>query len=135
MNVSEAHPDRLPPDVLLRAELDASGEDATPEMTNLPESRTGVPGVVFVSTRMGAHGPRVKWFARPGAGQPSFSVSIGAKPHVLASSLDERELRRAAPVVMAWVATNHEALLRFWNEGEAWMADEFVAFIDGLKRV
>lgn len=44
MSVREVHPDWLPPDTLLRAELDALDEDAAPEMTNLPESRTGVPG-------------------------------------------------------------------------------------------
>lgn len=135
MNVAEVHPAWLPPDTLLRAELDALEEDAAPEMTNLPESRTGVPGVVFISTRMGSHGPRVKYFLQAGSGRPSFSVSIEAESKLLANSLDERDLRRAAPLVTAWVSANHEALARFWFEGEGMLADDLIAFLNGLQKL
>lgn len=77
----------------------------------------------------------MKWFARPGAGQPSLSVSIEPEPRVLASSMDERQTTQAAPRVIAWVQANHEALRRFWFEGETLMADDFVAFLDGLRRL
>jgi hypothetical protein len=32
------------------------------EMANLPQEDTGIPGTILVSTRMGGHGPRVKYF-------------------------------------------------------------------------
>ena len=45
-------------------------------MANLTSAQTGVPGTIFISTAMGSHGPRVKYFVQPGRTQPSFSVSI-----------------------------------------------------------
>ena len=61
----------LPRDTLLADEL-ASEELA--EMANLTSAQTGVTGTIFISTAMGAHGPRVKYFVQPGRTQPSFSV-------------------------------------------------------------
>ncbi|WP_280953914.1 hypothetical protein [Methylobacterium terrae] len=40
---------------------DDFAEDVDFEMTNLGWKHTNVPGVIFVSSRLGAHGPRVKW--------------------------------------------------------------------------
>ena len=54
-------------------------EDAV-EMANLTTAQTGVSGTIFISTAMGAHGPRVKYFVQPGRTQPSFSVSIADAP-------------------------------------------------------
>lgn len=105
------------------------------EFVNLREKHTGVPGVLFLSTILGGHGPRVKFYVRAGRDQPSFSVSIEATPRVLANSLPAREMQRAAPTVIAWVRLNREALLRFWNEGESWDVDEIAAFTAGLERV
>ena len=62
-----------PGDTFLAEEL--AHEDAV-EMANLTSAQTGVPGTIFISTAMGAHGPRVKYFLQPGRTQPSFSVSI-----------------------------------------------------------
>jgi hypothetical protein len=119
----------------LGEELDALAGDDVVEMTNLQEQDTGIPGVIFVSTAMGSHGPRVKYFIKAGRGQPSFSVSISEDPQVLASSLPIREMSRAAPAVLAWVKLNREALLRFWNEGDSYSVREVVAFVAGLKKV
>lgn len=60
----------------LDEELFALGDEVA-EMTNLREGDTGVAGVIFISTMMGSHDPRVKYFLKAGRGQPSFSVSIG----------------------------------------------------------
>ncbi len=118
----------------LDEELAALGEEIA-EMANLPPEWTGVLAVVFISTAMGQHGPRVKIYVKPGRGQPSASISIGPNPRVLASSLDDRDLARLAPKALEWVALNHEALTTFWFEGEGWMDDQFTAFKQGLKRV
>src|SRR5918999_215333 len=90
----------------LGEELAAFGDDDVVEMTNLQEKDTGIPGGVFISTSMGSRGPRVKYFLKTGRHQPSFSVSISDEPAVLASSLPERDLNRAAPAVIAWVKRN-----------------------------
>ena len=105
------------------------------EMANLTEDQTGLPGVIMISTAMGSHGPRVKYFLKPGRHQPSFSVNIASEPRVVANSLSDRDLGRMAQSVIDWVRLNHEALSRFWWDGRDWMEPEVRAFIDGLKRV
>jgi hypothetical protein len=115
-------------------EVASLGDDVA-EMTNLPASRTGIKGMLFISTAMGGHGPRVKFFVKAGGDQPSFSVSIADKPEVVASSLPERDVRQSAPDVIAWVKLNKSALLRFWKEGNGWSFDELAAFVEKLKKL
>ena len=43
----------------LAEELAAFGDDDVLEMTNLQEDDTGIPGVILISTAMGARGPRL----------------------------------------------------------------------------
>ncbi len=119
----------------LDEELAALDEEDVFEMANLSERQTGVPGVIFISTAMGAHGPRVKYYAKTGAGQPSFSVAVASEPRVLASSMEDRDLSRMAPVVLNWVRLNHEALARFWWEGKFWLDDEVADFKAALIKV
>jgi hypothetical protein len=123
------------PEPMIGEELAAFGDDDIVEMTNLQEPHTGIPGVIFISTVMGSHDPRVKYFIEAGRDQPSFSVSISNKPKLLASSLPERELNRHAPAVIEWVRLNSEALLKFWFEGETMSVDELVAFTKTLKKL
>ena len=60
----------------LDEEIGALGDEDIFDMANLPEERTGVPGVIMISTAMGRHGPRVKYYLKTGSGQPSFSVTV-----------------------------------------------------------
>jgi hypothetical protein len=135
MRDSQRIRERPPVEQTLGAELHALGDDDVVEMTNLQEDDTGIPGVIFISTAMGAHGPRVKYFLKAGRDQPSFSVSISDEPEVLANSLSERELKRASPAVRKWVRLNKEALLRFWNEGDSYSIREVVDLVNSLKKV
>jgi hypothetical protein len=123
----------VPGDAQLADEL--AYEDLV-EMANLPEEDTDVPGTVFISTRMGRHGPRVKYFdGRAGEAQPSLSVSIAHPPRVMASSLPNHVVSQRGPLVEEWVALNRDALLQFWNEGTSWTRAEVARFLEGLKRV
>src|SRR5580700_8487852 len=108
-------PSRLPTDATLAEEL--SCEEVV-EMANLTSAQTGVSGTIFISTAMGAHGPRVKYFVRPGRTQPSFSVSIGDSPAVVANSLPARTARQMSPQVIDWVLRNKDGLLDFWHHGD-----------------
>lgn len=119
----------------LDEEIGALGDEDIFEMANLTEDQTGLPGVVFISTVMGSHGPRVKYFLKTGRGQSSFSVAVASEPRVLASSIDERDLKRMGPKVMEWVGLNHEALARFWWDGKFWTDSEVTAFKAALKTV
>ena len=123
------------PETSLEDEIASLGDDGVFDMANLSSRQTAIDGVVFISTAMEPHGPRVKYFVKAGKGQSSFSVSITPAPQVLASSLPARVVNEIAPQVIAWVALNREELLAFWNEGETWMCDEVQAFIGHLKKV
>ena len=119
-------------DTLLADEL--AGEDVV-EMANLTTAQTGVAGTIFISTAMGAHGPRVKYFQQPGRSQPSFSVTISDVPAVVANSLPARVVRQMSPQVIDWVSRNRDALLDFWHHGDTWTQPEVNEFIQTLQRV
>lgn len=120
----------------LDEELALVSADDLIEMATLDREDTGLPCLVMISTRMGSHGPRVKgWFGRPGGDQPSFSVSVAEPPQVVASSLGERETRRAAEPVIAWVGLNREALTDYWFNGSGLTNRQVQAFIAALKKV
>jgi hypothetical protein len=121
----------------LDEEISALDDEDVFDMANLGESETGVPGVIMISTIMGKHGPRVKYFVKPGRHQPSFSVAIASESRVVAKSdeFDEKTFVRLAPIVMEWVEANHKALNRFWWAGNDLMNDQVQAFIAGLKKV
>lgn len=110
-------------------------EDEVHDMANLSEARTGVPGVIWISTRVARHGPRVKYYEKAGSDQPSFSVSIAETPEVVANSLPERVVKRMSPEVIEWVGLNRAALLEFWNRGDTWMDEEVEAFKKALVRL
>ena len=107
----------------------------TADIANLTSAQTGVAGTILISTAMGQHGPRVKYFERPGRTQPSFSVSIADAPAVVANSLPARVIRQMSPQVIAWVERNKDALLDFWQHGDSWTQPEVNDFIQKLQRV
>ena len=123
---------QLPLDETLADEL--AREDVV-EMANLTSAQTGVAGTIFISTAMGAHGPRVKYFMQPGRTQPSFSVSIADTPAVVANSLPARTVRQMSPQVIDWVSRNKDGLLDFWHHGDTWTQPEVNDFIQKLRPV
>ena len=125
-------PPRIPADTFLAEEL---AHEDTVEMANLTSAQTGVPGTIFISTAMGAHGPHVKYFMQPGRTQPSFSVSVTDTPTVVANSLPARTVRQMSPQVIAWVSRNKDELLDFWHRGDTWTQPEVNDFIQRLRRV
>jgi hypothetical protein len=126
------HAVNLPLDLSLAEEL---AREDTVEMANLTSAQTGVSGTIFISTAMGAHGPRVKYFVQPGRTQPSFSVSVADPPVVVANSLPSRTVRQRAPQVIDWVSRNRDALLDFWHHGDTWTQPEVNDFIKRLQPV
>jgi hypothetical protein len=123
------------PEPTLAEEIATLGDDDLMDMANLTSKQTGIEGIVFISTEMGRHGPRVKYFLKPGKGQRSFSVIIGNRPALAATSLDDRVTNKMAPTVIEWVKLNRAMLLDFWNKGNDWTVDEVAGFIARLKKV
>jgi len=123
---------QIPADTPLADEL---ADDDVVEMANLTTAQTGVPGTIFISTAMGGHGPRVKYFLQPGRSQPSFSITISDAPTLAANSLPVRVVRQMSTQVISWVLRNKDALLDFWYHGDTWTQPEVNDFIQKLGRV
>jgi hypothetical protein len=123
----------LPADTLLADEL--SKDDGIIEMANLDKSQTGVDGVIWISTMMAGHAPRVKYFVRPGRTQSSFSVTIADQPRVVANSLPPRLVNQMSPLVIQWVTLNRDALLDFCHDGDTWTASQLIQFLQSFRKV
>ncbi len=119
----------------VREDIDSLGDDDVMDTLNLTKDDTGINGIVFISTHMGAHGPRIKYMQKPGEHQPSFSVSISDRPRVLATSLPDRVVNRMAPAVIEWVRANRDDLLKFWNSGNDLTRAEVNQLLDGLEKL
>lgn len=135
MDFSEKPAVRTDREPTLDEEIGALGDEDIFDMANLVESQTGVPGIITITTVMGKHGPQVKYFLKPGRHQPGFSVAVATTPRVVANGLDDRDLKRMASDVIAWVALNHEALAAFWWDGADWISPDVQTFIASLKKV
>lgn len=123
----------VPFDLSADQELANVGDDFVFEMANLSSKQTGIKGVIFISTKMGNHGPRVKYGIKPG--QQSFSMTIADNPRIVANSLPENIVSAVKQKVETWIQLNQLELLDFWNNGNYWVFDEVNAFISSLKKV
>jgi hypothetical protein len=124
---------RLPADTLLADEL--LKDDGIIEMANLDKSQTGIDGVIWISTMMTGHAPRVKYFIRPGRTQSSFSVTIADQPRVVANSLPPRFVNQMSPLVIQWVTLNKDMLLDFWHNGDTWTALQLIQFLQSFRKI
>jgi hypothetical protein len=122
-------------ELTLEEEMATLTDDDVFDVVNLTSERTGIEGIVFVSTNFPQlrHGPRVKYFQKTGRAQPSFSVSISDSPQLVANSLPERVAKRLVPQVIEWVRLNERELLSLWREGDSWTADDLIACLERLK--
>ena len=113
-----------------------SAEIALIEMANLPTEKTGVEGVIYISTAQGSHAPRVKWYpGRPAENAPCLSVIIEDSPRAFNHHLPQRVFDAACIAVKAWVALNASALLDFWQHGSTWLDDEVTGFKLALAKL
>lgn len=111
-------------------------DDEMFDMVNLSTRRTGISGIVFISTRRASHGPRVKWF--PGKAEweaPCLVITLESPLRVLNLGLPTRVAREGEAIALPWVERNKAALLRFWHDGLSWDSDDVQAFIDGLAKL
>ena len=105
------------------------------EMTNLRERHTGVGGVIYISTRQGQHGPRIKWFPqRAGSGDPFLTITLEQPPRLLNHGVPPREATGAVAAAQ-WAEINRDALLQFWANGTVLDVDEIADFTRTLKRL
>lgn len=106
------------------------------EVANLASDKTGVDGVIYISTAQARHAPCVKWYpGRPKEKAPCLSVTIEPTPNAFNHHLPARVFDSARLPVKAWVTLNYQDLLEFWNAGNNWMDDEVDAFKKSLKKI
>jgi hypothetical protein len=114
-----------------------SVEDFDIEMANLTEEDTGVPGTIYISTKVPRHAARVKWYeASPKSPNVGFvSLSVEAEPRIRINKLGKNYPVRSLDLAKAWIAKNETDLMAFWNEGSVWNRRQMNVFLDGLKKV
>lgn len=110
------------------------------EMANLRSKRTGLSDqkyIIYISTKQGSHGPRVKVFKLPEIGKtaPSVSISIEVEPKVIR----ENGLTLPKPIeseVKYWVSINHVVLLKLWNvrNSDSVIIDDYLDELDKISK-
>jgi hypothetical protein len=100
--------------------------DGTYEMANLFPKRTGLPFVVWISTKAGCrHDVRVKVSPGPNV-LPSEMASVAIRPSIRVVSGDIRT--RDLALLENWINLNRDVLLRYW-EGELDTGDAIEAIL------
>ena len=106
---------------LREAKLNEMSPSYTPEKTGLKE-------FIWVSAKMGSHGPRIKVYESLPNGI-NFSVTIEDKPRVVAGKcfVNTKELNR----IFDFIILNKTNLLLYWNE--CMSSAQITANIEKLK--
>ncbi len=101
------------------------------EMANLSPSRTGIErGYIYISTKQGNHGCRIKYFSNLNDQSRLMIVSI---PHFKVIEDTASCSNKIKKQVLQFAKINSKKLLDFWNQGNSWTDDEVREFQDNLK--
>lgn len=113
-----------------------SDNDQLVEMVNLRSTRTGIAGVVFISTAMASHGPRIKWFPKSpeNRNDPCLTVIISDPLTFENHNIDEQVANNIIKQLFSWVDQNKEKLLDYWFNGWKWDEEQLIAFYSSLKK-
>lgn len=114
-----------------------SADNIIREMANLRPELTGLPKPIYISSREGRHGPRIKvYLEKIGSDQPNAVFQINQdsneRPQWLAGdALDSRSVW----AVQTWIDLNRQLLLKMWYEGAEIYSDEWEALKGSLLKV
>ena len=101
------------------------------EMANLSPSRTGIErGYIYISTKQGNDGCRIKYFSNLRNQSKVMIVSI---PHFKAIEDTAPCSKKIKKQVLQFAKINSKKLLDFWNKGNTWTDDKVRQFQDNLK--
>jgi hypothetical protein len=90
------------------------------EMANLSQRKTGINTRIYISSKEGQHGPRIKVYNS--SNDESFSLSIEDTPRVLVGNpkiVSNKILKQS----IRWVQINKEILLYYWQHPEMYTDD------------
>lgn len=93
----------------------AHDDEALNEMANLYLRRTGINTRIYISSREGGAGPRIKVYNS--SNDESFSMSIEDAPKVLIGNPDIVS-NKVFRQVIRWIQINKEVLLYYWQHPE-----------------
>lgn len=85
------------------------------EMANLYQRRTGINTRIYISSKEGQDGPRIKVYNS--SNNESFSISIEDSPKVLVGN-SNIVTNKILKQTIKWVQINKEILLYYWNHPE-----------------
>lgn len=104
------------------------------EMSNLDSEDTGIPGYIWVSTKVAKHGPRVKYY-KDGPGQGSYvSISIAEEPQILDQHPKDFSITATRfKQISGFIVLNKENLLHFWNNGTTMTRKEVANLLASFK--
>jgi hypothetical protein len=106
-------------------------KDSLFEMANLSPSRTGIErGYIYISTKQGNHGCRIKYFSNL---RDQSKVMIVSIPHFKVIEDTAPCSKKIKKQVLHFAKTNSKKLLEFWNQGNSWTDDKVREFQDNLK--
>jgi hypothetical protein len=113
-----------------------AARDEMVDIVNLLHDDAGVAGTIFISTRMAADGPRIKWW--PGRSDRDglcLVVTLEDPPRAINLGLPQRQARDGGTQATEWARRNRLALLDYWENGVLWSRAEASTFIDGLAKL
>lgn len=98
----------------------ASESEVLNEMANLSQIKTGINTRIYISSKEGQYGPRIKVYNS--SNDESFSLSIEDTPRVLVSNpniVSNKIFKQS----IRWVHINKEILLYYWQHPEMYTDD------------
>ena len=98
------------------------------EMANLSQRRTGINTRIYVSSKEGQHGPRIKVYNS--SNDESFSMSIEDSPKVLIGNPNIVSTKIFKQIIK-WVQINKNILLYYWQHSDMDIDD----LLDGIKKI
>ncbi len=106
------------------------------EMANLCKQHTGIDGLIFISSRMASHGPRLKFYPTGNPSGPTLIMTIANHPTIKVVTGMRRVLAQSyAKELSKWILLNKDELECFWREGKLWSPEEIYEFTKSLKKI
>ena len=104
------------------------------EMANLRPEKTGLDhGTIYISSKEGNHGARIKFYRGRAGNVSSASITISKNPEVIEDSigLKSSEIKE----LFQFVIKNKDVLLTAWSKGHSMYSDEWDALLKSIRRI
>jgi len=105
------------------------------DFANLPFNETGIRGYIYISTKEGQHGARIKYLEKLGKENPSVSISISKIPKILVKSNELTIDDKTKEKIFEWVKKNKGKLMMFWKNGAYMARSKVEQLLDSLEPV